>query len=91
MSKPTAEEMAVALNEAANMVEHNLDPKFIAKALLNLNYRVQYFEKVFKAAEKYMKFGQEEQEHQALLKAIEHARDEERRILNEDEPPAFGL
>ena len=91
MSKPSAEEMTIALKEATYMVEHDLDPKFVAKALLNLNYRVHYFEKVFRAAEKYLNFGQDEHEHQALLKAIEYARNEERRILNEDEPPAFGL
>ena len=91
MSKPTDEEMRVALDAAAYMVEHNKDPKFLAKALLNLNYRVHYFEEVFKAAEKYINFGQEEFDHQNLIKAMDHARQEERRITNQDEPPPFGL
>lgn len=91
MSKPTNEELRLALDTAAYMVEHDNDPKFIAKALLNHNYRLHYFERVFLAAEKYINFGQEEVEHQELVKALEHAREEERRIVNEDEPPTLGL
>ena len=90
MSKPTDDEMAIALKEAAYMREHDSDPKFMAKALLNTYYRLTYFEKVFKVAERYMLFGMEEAEHQLLLKEIENVREEERRIKKE-EPSSFGL
>jgi len=91
MSKPTDKELMIALREAVSMREDAKDPDFIAKSLLNMNYRLHYFENVFKLAERYLNFGQEEHDHQELLKAIEFARNEERRITNEDEPPAFGL
>ncbi|WP_196137640.1 hypothetical protein [Aliikangiella sp. G2MR2-5] len=91
MTKPTKEELEIALKEAAYMKEHDADPKFIAKALLNLNYRVNYLYEVFKTAEKYLYFGQEENEHQALTKAIEKARHEERNIEKKEDPPTYGL
>ena len=37
MSKPTAEELATALEAAAQMREKGDDEQYIAKALLNLN------------------------------------------------------
>ena len=42
MSKPTDEELMLALREAASMRDDARDPRFIAKALLNMNYRLNY-------------------------------------------------
>ena len=36
MGKPTTEELPQALEQAAQMREHDDDPHFIAKSLLNL-------------------------------------------------------
>jgi len=91
MSKPTKEELQAAMKKAGEMKEHDKDPDFIAKALLNAHFREQYLEKVFHHVERYLKFGQDEQEHQELLKAIEYAREQERRINKEDNPSTFGL
>jgi len=91
MTKPSEQELAIALTEAAIMKEHDHDPKFIAKSLLNLNYRLHYLEKIFHLAERYVLFGQDEHEHQALVKAIEEARKQELRMDKQDNPNTFGL
>ena len=91
MTKPSKDELTIALDEASKMKEQGADPKFVAKALLNSHYRELYLEKVFHLAERYLRFGQEEHEHQELLKAIEHARREERHINKDDEASTFGL
>jgi len=91
MTKPTKQELIIALEEASKMKEQDQDPKFVAKALLNSHYREQYFEKVFHLAERYLLFGQDEHEHQELIKAIEYARSEERHINKDDEAQTFGL
>ncbi len=91
MSKPTQDELAMALKAAAAMKEKNKDPYFVAKALLNANYRISYLEKVLHHAERYLKFGQEEHEHRELLRAIEHAKKEERHIEKEEDESQLGL
>ncbi len=90
MSKPTEEELKEALATAGEMRESGNDPHHIAKALLNMNYRVQKLEHVLFAAEMYMHSGMAVQEHQKLKKAIEEARREvERTSYTEREQ--FGL
>jgi hypothetical protein len=91
MSKPTENEMQTALDEAAYMREHSNDPRYLAKTLLNMNYRLKYLEKVFKAAERYLYFGMEDAEHQRLLKEMEHARSEELRIDTHNNSTGLGL
>ncbi|PIP80367.1 MAG: hypothetical protein COW84_05640 [Gammaproteobacteria bacterium CG22_combo_CG10-13_8_21_14_all_40_8] len=91
MSRPSNEELATALKAAGTMREQNNDPDFIAKSLLNAHYRLGYLEKVFHHAERYIKFGQAEHEHQELLKVIELAKKEERRITLKDDDTAYGL
>ncbi len=41
MSKPTEDELQAALTEAARLREEGEDHYFLAKSLLNLNYRLQ--------------------------------------------------
>ncbi len=74
MGMPTEEEMKDALAEAGRMREQGEDPHHIAKALLNLNYRVKSLEKVLEAAELFYRSGQSVTEHQKLKKAISDAR-----------------
>ncbi|MCK4950198.1 MAG: hypothetical protein KAS48_00150 [Gammaproteobacteria bacterium] len=70
---PTDKELKEALDEAERLREQD-DPGHLARVLLYLHRRNGFLEKVFQAAERYMQFGQEEQEHAVLLLAIEDAR-----------------
>ncbi len=77
MSKPTEEELETALKMAKQMRDKNLDPFFIAKTLLNHNYRIKYLEDIMQAAGRYLNHGMAEQERSRLLRAIEKAKDTE--------------
>ncbi len=90
MGMPTAEELEDALREAARMREQGDDPHHVAKALLNLNYRVRSLERVLEAAELYFRSGQAVAEHQRLRQAIEQARAVAARSAG-SEPGLFGL
>ena len=74
MGVPTKEELATALTEAARMREAGEDAHFMAKALLNHNYRVEMLEKVMHAAELYLHSGHAAHEHTQLMRAIEKAK-----------------
>lgn len=86
MGKPTATELQQALAKAAAMRESGKDPDFIAKSLLNLNYRLQRLEQVMTAAQRYLHAGQSVIDHRTLVLAIQAAekasagRDDEREI-----------
>lgn len=82
MSKPTEIELKTALVASATMKEHNKDPFFIAKALLNHNYRLKHYEDLLKAADRYMNHGQAERERMKLLRCIEQIKDIESRTSN---------
>ena len=71
---PTDKEMQEALDEAERMRGQNDDPNHLARAFLYLNRRNDFLEKVYSAADRYIRFGQEEREHAELLLAIEKAR-----------------
>jgi len=90
MSKPTEEELKTALKMAAEMRDNKTDSSFIAKALLNYNYRFKYFEEVLHAADRYINQGMSEQEHIHLVRAIEKAKDAESFTSNQ-ERSRFGL
>ncbi len=90
MSKPTDIELKTALVAAATMKEHNKDPFFMAKSLLNHNFRLKHYEDLLKATDRYMNHGQAENERLKLLRCIEKIKDAENRNSNtEDEN--FGL
>lgn len=74
MGKPTEQELEEALGVAGRMRESGKDPHCVAKALLNLHYRIRYLERVQRAAEIYLRSGQGTREHRELLKAIEEAK-----------------
>ena len=73
MGKPTPEELNTALQHAVQMREKGEDLYFMAKALLNLNYRLKYLEDVLDKAKLYLHSGEAAVEHGILLNAIEAA------------------
>lgn len=73
MSRPTEEELAIALAKAAEIRESGNDDSHLAKSLLNLAYRVDALEDVLSKAKHYLHSGQASREHTLLLKAIEKA------------------
>ncbi len=77
MSKPTEEELQTALKMAAQMRDKNIDPFFIAKALLSHNYRIKYLEEILHAADRYINRGMSEQEKTHLIRTIEKVKDAE--------------
>ncbi len=73
MGKPTEQELQHALETAVKMREQGLDPDFIAKSLLNLNYRFDLMMKVLAQTKLYLHSGESPQEHSRLVRAIEKA------------------
>lgn len=73
MGKPTEQELNHALEKAADMREHGQDPDFIAKSLLNLNYRFGIWQKVVDATKRYLHSGQASTEHARLVSALREA------------------
>lgn len=90
MSKPTDEELESALQMAAQMRDKKLDPFFIAKTLLNHNYRLKYLEEIFTATDRYLNHGMSEQERTRLLRLMEKAKDKESNTAGQNRP-GFGL
>lgn len=90
MSKPTEEELETALKMAGQMRDKNVDPFFIAKALLSHNYRMQHLEEVMHAADRYLNMGMSERERSKLLRAIEKAKDVDS-YTSQTERSSFGL
>ena len=73
MGKPTAEQLQMALNEAARLREEGVDDCYIAKSLFSLNYRMRFMEDVLQKAKVYLHSGQGAHEHSALVHSIERA------------------
>jgi hypothetical protein len=85
MGKPTEEELNHALAKAAEMREHGEDPDFIAKSLLNLNYRFGVWQKVVEALKRYLHSGQASTEHARLVTALREAERREAENAHEHE------
>lgn len=90
MGMPTEEEMKEALALAARMREAGKDPHHLAKALLNLNYRVQKLEQVLEAVSLFLNTGMGVTEHQRLRRSVEEARKAIHRSSGTEEEK-FGL
>ena len=73
MGKPTAVELETALRHAAQLREQGEDIFYIAKTLLNFNYRMKYLEEVLDKAKFYLHSGEGAIAHGLLVKAIEDA------------------
>lgn len=74
MSKPTEQELNMALEHAKHLRETGQDTYYLAKTLLNCNYQMSYLVEVLNAAERFLQSGMDESEHSRLVKAIETAR-----------------
>ncbi len=90
MAKPTEEELNAALKMAAQMRDKNIDPFFIAKALLSHNYRIKYLEEILHAADRYINRGMSEQDKMHLRRTIEKIKDAES-FTSGKERDSFGL
>lgn len=72
--KPTAEEFATALSTALILHVEERDPRHLGKTMLYLQQRCDYLEKVLELADRFLRAGQDEQNHALLLKAIHAAK-----------------
>ncbi len=90
MSKPSKAEIDAALKMAAQMRDKNIDPFFIAKTLLNHNYRIKHLEEVLRSADRYINRGMSEQERAYLIRSIEKAKNAESHTSGERRSN-FGL
>lgn len=73
MGKPTQEELKQALAKAGEMREHGEDPDFLAKSLLNMNYRFSVWQKVIEATKRYLHSGHGSTEHARLVSSMREA------------------
>jgi len=73
MGVPSKEELEQALKEAVRMRESSEDPHHLAKAILNLNYRIHLLETVLSKAKLFLHSGLAAEEHSALEVAIKQA------------------
>lgn len=78
MGRPTKEELAAALAEAARMREQGEDEYFVAKSLMNHDYRLKLYEQLYQSVEHYLRSGQSDTEHGKLMKILDKIRSEER-------------
>jgi len=90
MSKPTEEELNIALKTAAQMRDKKIDKYYIAKSLLSHNYRIKYLEEILHAADRYINRGMAEQERTHLIRTIEKAKDADS-FTTSNERESFGL
>ncbi len=90
MSKPTEEELAIAIKSAKLMREKDNDPFHLGKALLHYHYHIRFLEEVTNCAGAYLHSGLSDAEHRQLVQAIERLHREENRSVSQ-EPPALGL
>ena len=70
MKKPTPEQWTMALEAAERMRTRNLDPHYLAHCLLYLHEREQAFEDLLRHADRYLRFGMNEQELGAMRRLV---------------------
>jgi hypothetical protein len=78
MSRPSREELAIALAEAGRMREQGEDPHYLAKSLLNHNYRLKMLEDLHAQIKYYLHAGQSGLEHSKLTAMLDKLDAEER-------------
>ncbi|MFC1684636.1 hypothetical protein ACFL0R_04075 [Pseudomonadota bacterium] len=89
--RPSDEELKTALTEIERLrVEEDEDPHHIVSCFLYLYRRDEVLERVLEHAERYLRFGQSEDEHARLRKLLD-AIIEERRREAEEEGEYYGL
>lgn len=72
--RPTDDEFAKAMSTALILHVEARDPRHIGKSMLYLHQRCGYLEKVLELADRFLRTGQDEQNHALLLKAIHAAK-----------------
>jgi len=90
MSKPTEDELALAIKSARLMREKDNDPFHLGKVLLHYHYHLRFLEEVKSCAEAYLRSGLEDAGHRRLVQAIDRLHREEDRSASR-ETPALGL
>ena len=80
--KPTAEQYKIALEHAETLREQGEDIYYLAKSLLNLDYRMKFYEDVLEKADLYLHSGEGAVEHAELSNAIKRAK---KALLGPDE------
>lgn len=90
ISKPDKPTFSTALNNAELLRETGNDHHHIGHALLYLEERSRMLESIAKAAQEYVRFGEDALLHTKLVKALQAFENYEREAES-DEPPGFGL
>lgn len=72
--KPTDDEYRLALRTAETLHVEERDPRYLGKAMLYLDQRRSYLEKVAELADRFLLTGQDEHVHALLLKALHAAK-----------------
>ena len=72
--KPTDDEYVTALRTATTLHVEARDPRYLGKAMLYLDQRRSYLERVLELADRFLRAGQDEHTHALLLKAIHAAK-----------------
>jgi hypothetical protein len=72
--RPTADEYRTAMRTAETLHVEARDPRYLGKAMLYLDQRRSYLEKVAALADRFLLTGQDEHVHALLLKAIHAAK-----------------
>lgn len=90
MGKPTEEELQRAIAAAVKMRESRHDPDFMAKSLLNLNYRVQKLERLMSATRRYLRAGQSASDHRNLLQVLQAAEQASASADDDGDVPFLG-
>lgn len=86
MGKPTDTELEHAIATAIGMRERGEDPDYLAKCLLNLNYRMQKMERLMAATKRYLHAGQSVTDHRALLQILAAAEEANRDSVDDGNP-----
>lgn len=73
MGKPSQSELQQAIQTAIKMRESDQDPDFVAKTLLNQNYRLQKLERLLETTRRFLHAGQSVTDRRQLLKVLEEA------------------
>ena len=71
MTRPTDDEMEIALQEARRMRDEGYDGSFMARSLLYLSAKDALAEKVVKQVRMFLKFGMSTEDLSHLRKAVE--------------------
>lgn len=90
MGKPTEDELERAISAAIRMRESRHDPDFMAKSLLNLNYRVQKLERLMEATRRYLRAGQSANDHRNLLQVLQVAEKASASADDDSDVPFLG-